>query len=109
MARSIDAVIIGAGPAGIAAAVAAARKGCRTLLVDSATQPGGTVLIARISTVCGLYLNQTGTGPEFRTSNVSVYVPPLKLCRNRWISFCAEPAAPACVSVIVNTGSGGVM
>ncbi len=36
-----DLAVVGAGPAGLAAAVAAAEQGLRVALVDAATQPGG--------------------------------------------------------------------
>ncbi len=38
-----DVAIVGAGPAGIAAAVAARAEGARTLLLDSAPRPGGQI------------------------------------------------------------------
>ena len=40
---SFDVVVVGAGPAGIAAAVAAARSGARTALVDDNPAPGGQI------------------------------------------------------------------
>ncbi|MFE0318545.1 FAD-dependent oxidoreductase, partial [Streptomyces albogriseolus] len=36
-----DLAVIGAGPAGLAAALAAARRGIRVALVDAAPRPGG--------------------------------------------------------------------
>jgi hypothetical protein len=39
-----DVVVIGAGSAGIAAAIAAARNGARTALVDASSMPGGELL-----------------------------------------------------------------
>ncbi len=41
MTDSYDIVIAGAGPAGLAAAVEAARRGARTLVVDENAKPGG--------------------------------------------------------------------
>jgi len=41
MARSADVVVVGAGPAGIAAAVAAAVAGAEVVLLDDAPRPGG--------------------------------------------------------------------
>lgn len=38
-----DVVVVGGGPAGIAAAVSAAESGCTTLLVDEGAAPGGQV------------------------------------------------------------------
>jgi sarcosine oxidase, subunit alpha len=39
-----DVLVIGAGPAGLAAAVAAGRTGARVLLVDEQNEPGGSLL-----------------------------------------------------------------
>lgn len=48
-------VIAGAGPAGIAAAIAAARNGCRVLLLEKQASIGGTVTRSLIHTLGGLY------------------------------------------------------
>lgn len=58
-------VVAGAGSSGIAAAVAASRNGCRTLLLEKNSFPGGLVAMGKISTVCGLYHNSTKPMPEF--------------------------------------------
>ncbi|MDF1499887.1 MAG: FAD/NAD(P)-binding oxidoreductase [Anaerolineales bacterium] len=42
--RRVDLAIVGAGPAGVAAAVTAARRGLRVALIDEAPTPGGQVL-----------------------------------------------------------------
>lgn len=39
--RTVDVVVIGAGPAGVAAAIAATRAGAQTILLDEAATPGG--------------------------------------------------------------------
>jgi hypothetical protein len=46
--------VIGAGPAGIAAAVAVTRQGGRAVLIDSAQRVGGSATNAMVGTVCGL-------------------------------------------------------
>jgi thioredoxin reductase len=39
--QSFDIVVVGAGPAGLAAAIEAAKRGARTLVVDENSKPGG--------------------------------------------------------------------
>jgi FAD-dependent oxidoreductase family protein len=69
----MDIAVVGAGAAGIAAAVAAARAGCRTLLLDRRAGAGGTGGYSGLTTLCGLYdeegsfLNQ-GFAHEFSLS-----------------------------------------
>ncbi len=50
-----DIVILGGGSAGIAAAVAAARKGLRVTLIERNAYLGGKATAAEVGTVCGLY------------------------------------------------------
>ena len=54
VSREVDVLVLGAGPAGCAAAIMAARMGAKTLLVDSASVPGG------MSTT-GMMSHYTGT------------------------------------------------
>ncbi len=39
-----DVLVVGAGPAGLAVALAAANRGCRVILADEQTEPGGDLL-----------------------------------------------------------------
>lgn len=43
MTGTVDVAVVGGGPAGIAAAVAAARAGCRVALLDEGAAPGGQI------------------------------------------------------------------
>ncbi|NJC71326.1 sarcosine oxidase subunit alpha family protein [Planosporangium thailandense] len=48
-----DVLVVGAGPAGLAAASAAARSGARVILVDDQSEPGGSLLSASHERVDG--------------------------------------------------------
>lgn len=55
MNERVDIAVVGAGAAGIAAAVSAARAGCRALLLDRNPTAGGTGGYSGLTTLCGLY------------------------------------------------------
>src|SRR4051812_46353594 len=55
-----DVVVLGGGPAGIAAAVAAARAGRRTLLIERYGFLGGMGTAAGVTNFCGLHANVYG-------------------------------------------------
>lgn len=55
-----DVVVLGGGPAGIAAAVAAAKAGCSTLLVERYGFLGGMGTAAGVTNFCGLHANVHG-------------------------------------------------
>lgn len=55
-AAAFDVFVAGAGSAGVAAAICAARAGMRTLLVDRGPAPGGNVANALVHSICGLYI-----------------------------------------------------
>jgi hypothetical protein len=55
-----DVVVLGGGPAGIAAAVAAARSGRKTLLVERYGFLGGMGTAAGVTNFCGLHANVHG-------------------------------------------------
>lgn len=52
---STDIVVIGGGSAGICAAIAAARAGARTILLERSDRLGGMGTLAKVHTFCGLY------------------------------------------------------
>ncbi len=64
MSTSCDVLVVGAGVAGAAAAVAAARGGARTILVEKERYLGGTGFAGRFQHICGLYLNAEAAPAE---------------------------------------------
>ena len=56
-----DVVVLGGGPAGVAAATSAARHGARTLLVERYGFLGGMGTAAGVTNFCGLHANVHGT------------------------------------------------
>lgn len=54
-----DILVVGAGPAGIAAAISAARSGEYVTLIEREAFLGGTARACWVGTVCGLYLRDT--------------------------------------------------
>ena len=57
---AVDVLVLGGGPAGIAAAIAAARAGSRTLLVERYGFLGGMGTAAGVTNFCGLHANVYG-------------------------------------------------
>ncbi|HSQ78154.1 MAG TPA: FAD-dependent oxidoreductase [Nitrospirota bacterium] len=64
MSTSCDVLVVGAGVSGAAAAVAAARGGARTILVEKESYLGGTGFAGRFQYICGLYLNADAVPTE---------------------------------------------
>ena len=58
---TFDVVVLGGGPAGIAAAATAARAGAATLLVERYGFLGGMGTAAGVTNFCGLHANRFGT------------------------------------------------
>jgi hypothetical protein len=60
-----DVLVVGGGSAGVAAAVAAARCGARTMLVERHGFLGGMATAALVHSICGLYLLQDAAGATY--------------------------------------------
>ncbi|MBK1831397.1 FAD-dependent oxidoreductase [Verrucomicrobiaceae bacterium R5-34] len=60
----VDLVVIGGGSAGICAAVAAARRGARVVLLEKSPLLGGMGSLAFVHTFCGLYMPDVSQAPE---------------------------------------------
>ncbi len=70
--RSVDIVIIGAGPAGLAAAIAARESGIESLLVIEREKEPGGILRQCIHNGFGLHrFNEELTGPEYAQRDIS--------------------------------------
>lgn len=60
---SVDVVVAGGGPAGVSAALGAARAGASVLLVEREDGLGGNVRAAHVHSICGLYRIANGGAP----------------------------------------------
>jgi len=57
-----DVIVAGGGPAGLGAAVAAARAGARVVLCERYGFLGGNLTVAKVGTICGLYVGGDEAG-----------------------------------------------
>ncbi len=64
--REVDVLVVGGGTSGCAAAVAAARHGARTLLLDRYGFLGGTATAAMVGCLCGVYTCSPNTETVIR-------------------------------------------
>lgn len=65
-----DVLVAGGGVSGVAAAVSAARGGCRVVLIEKDKMLGGTGVRCMLRTICGLY--QNGNAEPMDTLNSGV-------------------------------------
>jgi hypothetical protein len=63
--KHTDVLVLGGGAAGVAAAVGAAGKGAKVILIERNTYLGGKATAAQVGTVCGLYKFNTTTSSEY--------------------------------------------
>jgi hypothetical protein len=66
--------VIGGGSAGVAAALAAARAGARTVLCEASDCLGGNAAHALVHTICGLYLPAADDAPTLAHGGVAAEV-----------------------------------
>lgn len=98
--READVLVLGAGPAGCAAAIMAARTGAKTLLVDSASCPGGISTAGMMSHYTGtvesrLYeevLAENAKKNRFETGVRSVLIDPTNMALT-WIELLERAGA----------------
>lgn len=100
VSKEVDVLVLGAGPAGCAAAIMAARTGAKTLLVDSQNAPGGMSTTGMMSHYTGtvdskLYeevLHENALKNHWRTGERSVQIDP---CNHivTWIEMLEKAGA----------------
>src|SRR5437660_4132674 len=66
----VDVCVAGGGPAGLGAALAAARQGARVCLLERHGFLGGNFTAASVGTICGLYVASDG-GFDFVTRGLA--------------------------------------
>jgi hypothetical protein len=94
-----DVAVVGGGSAGVAAAIAAARCGARTLLIERAACLGGASTLRNVVTYCGLYT--LGESPRQAVAGIAEEVlqglrgmgAVTGLQRNRGVFVAFEPEA----------------
>lgn len=70
MLADVDVCVVGGGPAGLGAALSAARLGASVCLLERHGFLGGNFTAASVGTMCGLYLNE-GSGYGYVTRGVA--------------------------------------
>ncbi len=67
----VDVVVVGAGVSGVPAAVAAARAGAKTLLLEQRPSAGGTLSVSLGFPICGLFENDVSKTPSLLNDGLS--------------------------------------
>jgi hypothetical protein len=109
-ARSYDVVVVGSGSAGLAASVAAARNGARTLLVDAGPSVGGELLSGLPLNACLSARGEWVVGGIVRElldrcDEMGGLVPPYFDWRSLWL-VCVDPEIMklACTMMVQEAG-----
>ena len=76
-----DVVVIGGGSAGLCAAIAAARTGAKTILIERSLTLGGMGTLAKVHTFCGLYHPDVSRPPQIANPGLPAEIE--KLMRSR--------------------------
>lgn len=79
-ASRVDVAVIGGGPAGCAAAFAAAREGASVLLAEREARLGGNVTNAHVHTICGLFETDRETPAWLQTGLPRRFAEALQAC-----------------------------
>jgi hypothetical protein len=66
-----DVVVAGGGPAGLGAAIAAARAGARVVLCERYGFLGGNLTVAKVGTICGLYVRDDAGEFDFVVGGIA--------------------------------------
>lgn len=88
---SCDVLVVGGGASGSVAAIAAAREGVRTCLIEETDWLGGMVTSAGVSSMDGHDWNYTGILKEFRDNVQAEYRGQADETRRCFAPFCFEP------------------
>ncbi len=73
----MDVIVIGAGIAGVAAAVAARQAGAEVMIIEQREQPGGVAVIGQHRTICGLSAIDAPTPELLEPAATAWWVPRL--------------------------------
>ena len=109
VASDYDVAVCGGGPAGIAAAVAAARSGARTLLIEQLSYLGGMATAAFVSAWCDTQSGPLGAELEERLTRLGAavrrYDPKAHLCQVGRMRFEAETMAVVALQMVREAGA----